>query len=397
MSSALLGDAFRADIKPHAFKLVMLKLVDAARDDGKKIFPSVETIAKAAGVSERHTKRVLKGFVDIGLLSIKSLGGSGPGSTTHYEMDIALLARLGTSCSLTFENGKGTIREKGDTESSLENKGDISDLRVTPETEKGDTSVTQPLKTPQIEPLEDLRENARRREKGKKPALSTRWRPLAPDLTEATKAFDGQIADAYEAHAQGGKGAMGNRERGIEALAALTPDDFADAVEAITRWLRAVKAAHKHALTVENYAKTGAWKLFPRPDGTAAAVMSVEPRSHEWCALFWSLVTAGTKAAVGRARAMHRDATEWNSSRQEYGFPYGVRKEELPTSEEMEALIKIPRDGEEFLAWRRHLGFRGPGLGLWIDGKAFGQWLWVPSRWPPQEQIGMRLQEGAAA
>jgi hypothetical protein len=94
MSAALLGLAFAAKVGTPVAKLILLKLVDCCDDEGRKIFPSLGTLADAAGCSPRHARRVLRDFQVVGLLRRVRDGGFGKGSTAHYEMDIDLLTRL---------------------------------------------------------------------------------------------------------------------------------------------------------------------------------------------------------------------------------------------------------------------------------------------------------------
>lgn len=94
MSSALLGLALRAKLHSKTRKLVLIELVDCCREDGTRIYPALSTIAEAAECSVPTARRVMKTFCAVGLLRKVSDGGSGPGSTNHYEMDIDLLARL---------------------------------------------------------------------------------------------------------------------------------------------------------------------------------------------------------------------------------------------------------------------------------------------------------------
>ena len=87
MSAALLGMAFRCDMGSHVAKLVLLKLVDAAEDDGTSIYPAIATIARAAQAHERTVQRVLRLFQAKGLLRLVRQGGGGPGNTSEYTLD----------------------------------------------------------------------------------------------------------------------------------------------------------------------------------------------------------------------------------------------------------------------------------------------------------------------
>lgn len=152
MSAKLLGIGFSCDMGTPCRKLILLKLIDACEDDGSRIYPAVATIARAAQCSPRQVQRELAGFVDIGLLAIVREGGKGPGSTTEYRMDLALLRRLEDHGwrAVVAEIAGPADEGKGDTESPL--KGDNGAPRVTPATEKGDSwSRTTPY-DPSIDP-----------------------------------------------------------------------------------------------------------------------------------------------------------------------------------------------------------------------------------------------------
>lgn len=95
MSAALLGHALKAKFGgSKTRKLVLVKLVNEARDDGKRIYPALSTIAEDAECSKSTARRILKEFCAVGLLRLVREGGNGVGSTNHYEMDIEMLARL---------------------------------------------------------------------------------------------------------------------------------------------------------------------------------------------------------------------------------------------------------------------------------------------------------------
>lgn len=74
--------------------LVALKMADRSNDEGHEIWPSHETLAKSAHTSVSTVRRILRSFVQIGLLVIDQRGGSGPGSTNVYSFDLPLLINL---------------------------------------------------------------------------------------------------------------------------------------------------------------------------------------------------------------------------------------------------------------------------------------------------------------
>jgi hypothetical protein len=186
MSWRLLGMLDDVECQSPTAKLILVKLVDRADDDGRNIYPSIARIAAFAGCSERQTKRVMAAFCAVGLLRIVKEGGKGPGSTRHYELSIDMLRRMALetweaiagrhaqdACADDDEGADSGVA-KGDTMSPLEPG------RVTPATSKGDTHVTQPLRGT----LKPEREGAHERGQDPSPASD------APDAGHATDAED---------------------------------------------------------------------------------------------------------------------------------------------------------------------------------------------------------------
>lgn len=91
MSSRLLGPAWDATLPPMQ-KLVLLKLVDCANDDGSSCWPSVATIVGDTGASRRFVQRTLRLFEGDGLLEVVTLGGVRGNKSTEYQIVLAVLA-----------------------------------------------------------------------------------------------------------------------------------------------------------------------------------------------------------------------------------------------------------------------------------------------------------------
>jgi len=70
--------------------MVLLVLADFARDDGSKVFPSIETIAYKVGLHRRQTRYILQRLRDRGVLVV-TREGRGRGRTTHYRINIEAL------------------------------------------------------------------------------------------------------------------------------------------------------------------------------------------------------------------------------------------------------------------------------------------------------------------
>ena len=69
MSYRLQPLIWNTDMKPGQ-RFVMLALVDYADDNGRNIYPSIETLSKKTGYSERNVQRILKSLEDDGLIII---------------------------------------------------------------------------------------------------------------------------------------------------------------------------------------------------------------------------------------------------------------------------------------------------------------------------------------
>jgi hypothetical protein len=69
-------------------KVVLLRMADYAGHDGGNIFPSVATIARDCGVSDRAVQLILRKFVGEGLLTIVGNETGGRGKTRHYAIDL---------------------------------------------------------------------------------------------------------------------------------------------------------------------------------------------------------------------------------------------------------------------------------------------------------------------
>lgn len=138
MSIKLMSRVWESDL-PAEQKYILLKLADYADDDGARVYPSVATVARLTGVSERTVQRQLSAMRESGLLEV--LEKATQHTPTHYLI-------------------------RGDKLSPLPKPG------VTPVTLRGDTrddpgvTLVSP-EPPVLEPLENLTSaatNARARE-----------------------------------------------------------------------------------------------------------------------------------------------------------------------------------------------------------------------------------------
>lgn len=94
MSILLMSRLFRAQLGSSSRKMMAVRLADFADDQGKGIWPTVARLSHETELSRSTVQRILKEFVDEGLLIIIREGGGGPGSATRYDFDITVLNRM---------------------------------------------------------------------------------------------------------------------------------------------------------------------------------------------------------------------------------------------------------------------------------------------------------------
>jgi len=141
-------------ISEKAQRAVLYALIDKARDDGTRIFPSIATICAETGLKERMVQYVVKLFRQVGLLIPRSVKG-GRGRTASYDLDVEMLEALtqleeDSHDQMQFRllvavpeaNGKGAPTDKGCT---ADRKGCT-----------GDQKRVHPGAPDPLEPLEPL-------------------------------------------------------------------------------------------------------------------------------------------------------------------------------------------------------------------------------------------------
>lgn len=350
-------------------KLILVKLVDRADDEGKNIYPSIARIAAFAGCSERQTKRVMAVFCAVGLLRVVKEGGKGPGSTRHYELSIDMLRRMAVETWETIaaghasdacEGGSDSARSddaKGDTMSPLEN------LRVTSATVKGDTHVTQTL----IEPSESEREGARAQAGMPASGLDAPNAGHAPDaedgtatLAEFRKLWPTTLAD--------------NNVKVENAWAALPFGERRRAIDGIKPFLAGLKGLGRGKLPAgSTYLGQRKWQDVPAmaAEKQAQAFVEVPAWSRNWWAVLFHRLKLGQPCGFMLQRAGD-------------GLPYST-----PDGELQQALRVYPElpaflcDGPEIAAWRPWFEARRLRIPD-FTGRSFR--VFLPGATPPDSQ-----------
>lgn len=338
MSWRLLGMLDEVDCPSPTAKLILVKLVDRADDEGKNIYPSIARIAAFAGCSERQTKRVMAAFCAVGLLRVVKEGGRGPGSTRHYELSIDMLRRMAVETweTIAGRHAQDACADEGEGSDSAPSKGDtMSPLaagRVTPATAKGDTHVTQTL----IEPSESEREGARAQ--AGMPASGVD----APDARHAPDAEDG-TATLAEFRKLWPTTLADDNVKVENAWAALPFGERRRAIDGIRPFLAGLKGLGRGKLPAgSTYLGQRKWQDVPAmaAEKQAQAFVEVPAWSRNWWAVLFHRIKLGQPCGFMLQRA---------GDGQPYSTPDGELQQALRLYPELPAFLC---DGPEIAAWR---------------------------------------------
>lgn len=75
--------------------LAMLAMADWCNDQGGSLYPSMKAVGDKIRVGEKQARRIIHGFEEAGFLSVvgNAYGGA-PGTTRHYQLNVAKLKQL---------------------------------------------------------------------------------------------------------------------------------------------------------------------------------------------------------------------------------------------------------------------------------------------------------------
>lgn len=425
MSAYLLGVGFKADMKSPFHKLVLLKMIDACEDDGTRIFPAVETVARAAQCSTRTVQRIIDEFRSTGLLRLVREGGKGRRSTNEYALDLDALfaiARDGWEAwaAARGENGEAQdVVVKGDTVSPL--NGDDEDAarvtpatpRVTPETPKGDTRSHPTPPDSSITPQERERASADGQEETEPEATAQDVGAYSASRGAAAPAGPREGSDGRSALPAAPDHPLDDPKRSearfysafktwprfdvspkrpmLAAWAGLTGEEKALAADAVPRFLAACRAQGvNHPPAISTYLGERMWEAHPAAEGGPAQggegdIVMVPAFGPEWAAMRFAALLAGPQVTEFRLTAIEERMVETGAmdrerllaaKRQQHGWPTvnvidraagegrarAARANDIPPAGLCEA---VPVGSETFEAWRRCHEERG--------------WPWIPS------------------
>ncbi len=95
MSVRAMSIVWQAKVSPPTSKLTLLALADWSNDDGASLHPSMRSVAAKVGISTDQARRIVRGFMADGLLSVvANAHGGSPGTTPSYLIHLDRVAKL---------------------------------------------------------------------------------------------------------------------------------------------------------------------------------------------------------------------------------------------------------------------------------------------------------------
>ncbi|APY12974.1 helix-turn-helix domain-containing protein [Brucella sp. 10RB9212] len=365
MSIAVMSRLFKAQLGSPSRKMLAIRLADFADDDGRGIWPTVGRLALETELSERTVQRLLRDFVDEGLLIVVAEGGGRPGQATRYDFDMRALDKLQGENLLPT----GVMVSPVTTEAPT---GDIDDA-------DGCHGVTQTV----IEPLD-------------KP-LGERARESDDDGRESRKSVERSFKRGFH----GWPTAISDSEpEAFRVWLSLTPEERQAAVDEAARYVEAAKATgRKLVCSYAVYLRERRWEKLPAKTvvertGSAQAA----PLGKMWGARVYELLLNGPTRVVGLTQ-IERGLVESGRYSEEYllldkqakqGFPAvnelferaaGGRGALVPARLQAikDLLVQVRVGGDEWKAWA---DFHSQQGWPWFPDPGNVEWAYFPAGGP---------------
>ncbi|WP_313613428.1 helix-turn-helix domain-containing protein [Agrobacterium sp.] len=260
MSILIMSRLFKAQLGSSSRKMLAVRLADFADDNGKGIWPSIDTLSQETELSSRTVQRLLADFVKEGLLVVVRKASGRPGEANRYDFDMKVVNSL--------PDAKAEPHT-GDTMSPVNGEVETGDAmsRVTLDAETGDTDgrdgchhVTRTVIEPPIEPSSE-------RGAGDEVVLDR-------SETPGTAAFDKRVARFCngEGYATGEWTGWTGSTLGYIAgfFAKLTPEERHEAEEHRDAFLTKCARDKVKPQPVSNYFRDKTWRALGQRDVAVA-------------------------------------------------------------------------------------------------------------------------------
>jgi len=371
MSIAVMSRLFKAQLGSPSRKMLAIRLADFADDDGRGIWPTVGRLALETELSERTVQRLLRDFVDEGLLIVVAEGGGRPGQATRYDFDMRVLDNLqaGKPATDGCHGVTGVTVSPVTTEAPT---GDIDDA-------DGCHGVTQTV----IEPLD-------------KP-LGERARESEDDGRESRKSVERSFKRGFH----GWPTAISDSEpEAFRVWLSLTPEERQSAVDEAARYVEAAKATgRKLVCSYAVYLRERRWEKLPAKAAVEQTGSSqAAPLGKMWGARVYELLLNGPTRVVGLTQ-IERGLVESGRYSEGYllhdkqakqGFPVvnelferaaGGRGALVPARLQAikDLLVQVRIGGDEWNAWA---DFHSQQGWPWFPDPGNAEWAYFPAGGP---------------
>ncbi|WP_439273562.1 helix-turn-helix domain-containing protein [Pseudochrobactrum sp. HB0163] len=394
MSIALMSRLFKAQLGSANRKMLAIRLGDFADDEGRGIWPTVGRLSAETELSERTVQRLLKDFVDEGLLIVVAEGGGRPGQATRYDFNMKKIAELEGQKTTSY----GCHHDTGDTVtpvSTTTERGDKSDI-------EGCHGDTQTIIEPLDKPL--LSSGACAPDEGE--GISEN---LSPEENPQSAAFQKRVLRFCTGNGYGA-GIWTNWDTVapswiMKQFAKLTPDERRQAERWRDAYLLDIAARKAAPMAVGVFLRDKCWNLLDadilhRAEQEKAADRPVRrtaaPYGKTWGAARMAVLLAGAKPPACRPSKFIEDQILQGGETGEFykrnwlmkaGYPvivemhdearqrrgYVVDERYLPLAAHME---QVRVGSEQWVQWRNLHEERG---WLWFDERDLPEWIWFPA------------------
>ncbi len=370
MSITVMSQIFKKQMGSSSRKMLAVRLADFADDDGRGIWPSVATLARETDLSERTVQRLLRDFVDEGLLVVVSAASGRPGEPTRYDFDMRTLTGL-RDAKAAIDGCHGVT---GDTVSPVTLTAETGDIDDT----NGCHGVTRTV----IEPSD-------------KPS-SERGRESETEGNENRKAIEKAFKRAFHAWPTFVDDSEPKARKAWEALSA---EDRVKAFEETPRYIETVSALGRGRIcSYQIYLLEKRWEKLPAKAASAQSPDAVSaqaaPLGKIWGARVYELLLAGPSRSVS-LNDIERGIVETGRFTEEslllekqarHGFPdvnelfekAANRRGALVPSRLLaikDLLVQVRVGSEEWVVWEEFHKKRG---WPWLPNMGSAEWVYFP-------------------
>ncbi len=371
MSIAVMSRLFKAQLGSPSRKMLAIRLADFADDDGRGIWPTVGRLALETELSERTVQRLLRDFVDEGLLIVIAEGGGRPGQATRYDFDMRALDNLqvGKPAADGCHGVTGVMVSPVTTEAPT---GDIDDA-------DGCHGVTQTV----IEPLD-------------KP-LGERARENEDDGRESRKSVERSFKRGFH----GWPTAISDSEpEAFRVWLSLTPGERQAAVDEAPRYVEAAKATgRKLVCSYAVYLRERRWEKLPAKVAVEqSGYAQAAPLGKMWGARVYELLLNGPTRVVGLTQ-IEKGLVDSGRYSEEYLLHDKQAKQGFPAVNELferaaggrgalvparlqaikDLLVQVRIGGDEWKAWA---DFHSQQGWPWFPDPGNAEWAYFPAGGP---------------